>query len=122
MISLHRLHLRRLLVAPRVAVAASTPAGAEVRVDGLVCGVCALRTAAALRSVRGVQDACVDLDAGRATLSLAPGAVVDPVAMQRALERVVIAMPLRRRIERLVATLRTRRWRPRSLLMEGPRA
>ena len=96
-------------------------ATADLRVDGLVCGVCAARTAAALRSVAGVQDACVDLDAGRATLMLAPGARVDVAAMQRAVERVVIGLPLRRRIERLAAALRTLRGPSPAGLMKGPR-
>ena len=96
-------------------------ATADLRVDGLVCGVCAARTAAALRSVAGVQDAGLDLDAGRATLMLAPGARVDVAAMQRAVERVVIGLPLRRRIERLAAALRTLRGPSPAGLMKGPR-
>jgi len=82
-------------------------------VHGLVCGVCALRTRAALESVAGVREACVDLDAGTATLALASGAALDASAvramqrdMQRALDRVVVAMPVRRAIQRTADALR----------------
>lgn len=95
-----RLHLHRLLVAPRVQITRATPDAADVTVHGLVCGVCALRTRAALLSVPGVREACVDLRAGTATLRLAPGAAPDERALQRALEGVVIAMPVRRAMER----------------------
>ena len=77
---------------------------------GLVCGVCAARTHAALRAIPGVLEIRVDLDAGCATLALAPGAELDASAMQRSLERVVIGMPVRRVLqrwnERLVMVLR----------------
>jgi len=105
-----RVHFRRLLAAPRVEVVSAGPGAAQVVVHGLVCDVCAARTRAALTSVPGVEDACVDLDAACASVTLAPGATVDAAAMQRsmqgALERVVVGMTLRRGIERLVSRLR----------------
>ncbi len=108
-----RLHPRRLLSAPRVEVTSVAAGAAQVTVHGLVCGVCALRTRAALESVAGVREACVDLDAGTATLALASGATLDASSvramqrdMQRALDRVVVAMPVRRAIQRTADALR----------------
>lgn len=102
------LHPKRLLRAPRVSVveplgdasAASGPPEVALRVDGLVCSVCAARTASALRRVPGVEDARVDLAAGQAHVRLAPGVVPDEAAMQRAVERVVVGMGARRWLER----------------------
>lgn len=96
-----RLHPLRLLRAPRVEVARIDGDAVEVAVHGLVCGVCAARTEAALLGTPGVETACVDLDAGIARLRMAPTADLDVEAMQTSLERVVIAMPVRRWIERV---------------------
>ncbi len=95
-----RVHPRRLLAAPRVELAEGS-----IRVDGMVCGVCAARTRAALASVTGVEDASVDLDGGVARLRLAPGQSADrdlEAALQRAVERVVVGMGARRWVERAV--------------------
>lgn len=102
------LHPSRLLRAPRVSVVAPldpasvglAPSEVALRVDGLVCSVCAARTASALRRMPGVEDARVDLPAGRAHIRLAPGAVADEAAMQRAMDRVVVGMGARRWLER----------------------
>ncbi|MDP2327632.1 MAG: heavy metal-associated domain-containing protein [Dehalococcoidia bacterium] len=102
------LHPDRLLRAPRVSVVepldrspvAAGPSEVALRVDGLVCSVCAARTASALRRVPGVEDARVDLAAGQAHVRLAPGVVADEVAMQGAVERVVVGMRARRWLER----------------------
>ncbi|PKN80698.1 MAG: hypothetical protein CVU47_08840 [Chloroflexi bacterium HGW-Chloroflexi-9] len=102
------LHPNRLLRAPRVSVvepldpAAAVPGRSEValRVDGLVCSVCAARTASALRRVPGVEEVRVDLAAGQAHVRLAPGVVADAEAMQRAVEQVVVGMSARRWLER----------------------
>lgn len=104
-----RLHPRRLLTAPRVEVTAVAPGSAQVTVHGLVCGVCAMRARTALERVPGVSEACVDLEGGTATLSIAAGADLDgrmQDEMQRALDRVVVAMPVRRAIARIVDALR----------------
>ncbi len=93
-----RLHLSRLLVAPRVEGDATEAGAYQLR--GVVCGVCATRTEAALVSVEGVEAATVDLGTSRATLRLSPGASVDVAALQRAVEGVVVGMSIRRRLER----------------------
>ncbi|MGE3857410.1 MAG: heavy-metal-associated domain-containing protein [Dehalococcoidia bacterium] len=108
-----RPHLTRLLVAPRVEVVDAAPGEVRVAVHGLVCGDCAARTRAALRSVPGVEDACVDLHAASATVALAPGdvdAAALQAGMQRAVERVVIGMALRRGIQRAAEQVRAM-WR-----------
>jgi len=102
------LHPDRLLRTPRVSVveplddvsAAPGPSEVTLRVDGLVCSVCAARAASALRRVPGVEEARVDLAAGQAHVRLAPGAVADEAGMQRAVERVVVGMRARRWLER----------------------
>ncbi|MGE3960697.1 MAG: heavy-metal-associated domain-containing protein [Dehalococcoidia bacterium] len=91
-----RLHLVRLLDAPRVEGA---PGSGSVQLRGVVCGVCAARTEDALRSVPGVEAATVDLEGSRAVLRLSPGVQVAPADLQRALEGVVVGMSVRRRIE-----------------------
>jgi len=100
-----RLHPRRLLVAPRVDVLE----GGALRVDGMVCAVCAARTRAALASVSGVESADVDLEAGTARLRLAPGASVDradlEAMLQRALDGVVVGLGMRCRLERITRAL-----------------
>jgi len=97
-----RLHLSRLLVAPRVeGIERGLTEGEAYRLRGVVCGVCATRTEAALASVPGVEAATVDLDRSRATLRLSPGAQVDEATLQRALEGVVVGMSMRRHTERL---------------------
>jgi len=116
-------HARRLLVAPRVEALepVETPDGpaasgdarrrqGDVVLRGVVCGVCAVRTRDALTSVPGVESAEVDLDAGRARVTYASGARPRDEdmqrAMQEALQRVVIAMPARVALERVVRAVR----------------
>ena len=96
-----RLHPWRLLHAPRVELARADGEAVGVTVRGLVCGVCAARTETALLATPGVEAACVDLDAGIARLRVARGVRLDVEAAQASLERVVIAMPVRRWIERV---------------------
>ncbi len=103
-----RVHPARLLLAPRVEVTRADADTVDLAVAGLVCGVCASRTQAALRALPGVEEACVDLDAGSARLRLAPGASLEAGALDRALARAVIAMPARRAIERAVRVWRGR--------------
>ncbi len=100
-----RVHPGRLAEAPRVDFRPAedvSGAGARehsVEIRGVVCGVCAARTEAALAAVPGVESATVDLGRGRALVRLLPGARVDATALQRSLEGVVIGMGVRRRIE-----------------------
>lgn len=107
-----RLHPARLIVVPRVEVTSTAGREIELTVHGLVCGVCAVRTEAALRATPAVEAACVDLDAGTARIVVASDAAVASVtaaAMQRSLDRVVVAMPVRRALERIVTAWRLRR-------------
>ena len=104
-----RLHPARLIAAPRVEVISTNEREIGLAVHGLVCGVCAARTEAALLATPGVDAACVDLDAGTARVTMAHGAPVSADAMQRSLERVVVAMPLRRGIERMMTAGGSRR-------------
>ena len=103
------LHPGRLLVAPHIEVIAVAEGRAEAVVHGLVCGLCSSRTRAALLRAPGVEAACVDLDTGTARLELARGAAIDVDAMQRSLDRVVIAVRARRLIARIAAAWRA--WR-----------
>jgi copper chaperone CopZ len=103
-----RLHLSRLLAAPRIegierieGVEGGATGGEGLRLRGVACGVCATRTEAALASVEGVEAATVDLGSSRATLRLSPGASVEIATLQRALEGAVVGMSMRRRTERV---------------------
>src|SRR5690606_37900357 len=83
---------RRLLTAPRVRMLRIEGNRATVAVDGLVCSACAMRTRSALCAVPGVEDATVDLETGRAEVSLREGYEdLDAGTLQRAVDRVVIA-------------------------------
>jgi copper chaperone CopZ len=110
------LHPRRIFAAPRVEAVEAPAVGADGRLHGdvalrgVVCGVCAVRTRAALASVPGVESVEVDLDASRARVTYAAGVPADGAeaqrAMQQALERVVVGMPARVGLERGVHALR----------------
>ncbi|MDA1240629.1 MAG: heavy metal-associated domain-containing protein [Chloroflexi bacterium] len=89
----------RLRHAPSVRSIEGAPGEAVVRIDGMVCSVCATRTAAALEAVEGVEEARVDLASGTARLRLAPGATVQREALDRSLSRVVVGMRARRWLE-----------------------
>lgn len=111
-----RLHPARLLRAPRVEVAATRldadgGATVDLQVRGMVCGVCAMRTRSALLATPGVEAASVDLDAGTARLHLEAGEHVDVDGLQQSLDRVVIALPVRRALERVVRAVRGSRAR-----------
>ena len=90
------MHPSRLATAPALRLVAVTPGRATVRIDGLVCGLCAARTQAALAAVVGVEAAAVDLNAGMAEVRYAPGGSIDEGALRRALDSVVVAGTVRR--------------------------
>jgi copper chaperone CopZ len=92
-------HPLRLATAPAVHVLGSDGATVAIRIDGLVCGACAARTASALRAVRGVEAARVDLDAGRAEVSVT--GEVSEAALEDAVGAVVVAPGARRLVARM---------------------
>jgi copper chaperone CopZ len=100
---------RRLFVCPQVKVGASQGpednARTTLRVEGLLCSLCAARTRVALESLPGVWAAQVDLDAGRATIEHNRALAGTP-ALVKAVESAVVLRPLRR----LLATV-AGRWR-----------
>jgi copper chaperone CopZ len=89
----------RLFVFPRARLEASfgphDSARTTLRVEGLVCSLCAARTQAALQSLPGVWRASVDLDAGSATVEH-DRALVEAPALVRAVDSAVVLRPLRR--------------------------
>ena len=100
-----KLHLRRLLTAPRLRVSSRGEGGSDLAIDGLVCGVCASRTERALRSVPGVTSASVDLACGTARIEHGE-ATPDLAQLAEAIDGVVIARPWRLRIEAWATRLR----------------
>ncbi|MFA7297588.1 MAG: heavy metal-associated domain-containing protein [Dehalococcoidia bacterium] len=114
LLRLLRVHPSRLASAPRLRVLGSAVAdvtsseGAtqHLAVDGLVCAVCAARTAHALRAVPGVRAVRVDLDRGTAEVEV--DTPVSPAALKAALASVVVAPGARRAMERAVTRWRTR--------------
>ena len=103
---LPRIHPSRLLTAPTLRPVARDEGRTTLAVDGLVCGLCAARTRAALAGVEGVRRVDVDLGRGVAVVEH-DGETPRLDAMRGALDRVVVAMPLRRLLER-VARVRRR--------------
>ena len=99
---LHGLHLARVLTAPDARVIERSNGRSVVAIDGLVCAFCAARTRRALSGVRGVGAVEVDLARGLATIEHA-GAAPDNAALQRALDGVVVAPGLRRRLAAFAA-------------------
>ena len=95
----------RLLRAPALRVLASGEGTARLAIDGLVCTLCASRTAAALESVPGVRAVRVDLARGGVDV-VHDGDGVDVRALSEALEAAVLLPRARRMIEALGATLR----------------
>ena len=100
-----KLHLRRLLTAPRLRVSSQGEGGSDLTIDGLVCGVCASRTEQALRSIPGVTSASVDLACGTARIEHGEAAP-DPAQLAAAVDGVVVARPWRLRIEAWATRLR----------------
>lgn len=96
MTGLLTVYFRRLRTAPAVRVLARGRASTRVAVDGLVCGVCAMRTGSALARVPGVHAVRVDLAGGTAEVEHAVGEPPDEEALRRALASVVVARGLRR--------------------------
>lgn len=88
-----RLIPSRLLTAPE-ARAQVREDEANLHIEGLVCTLCAKRTATALRQVEGVGDAVCDLEAGTAAVTL--DRPVDPATLEQAVRDAAIALPLRR--------------------------
>ena len=93
----------RFLRAPEARVVELQSDQATLEIDGLVCGICSSRVASALRSVAGVDDAQCDLESSSARVALNQD--VDADVLVSAVAGSVIAMPLRRAIDRLARSL-----------------
>jgi hypothetical protein len=94
------LHWRRLGRVPAVRVLESNAATTHVVIEGLFCGWCARRTAAAFARVPGVAGGAVDLELGRAMLLHEEQGGASEAALDATLETVVVARPLRRLLAR----------------------
>lgn len=101
-----RLLPHRLLERPRVRVIAREGGVTRLRIDGLVCdGVCARRSASALRRVEGVHDVRVDFATGTAEVI---GAPLAEAAYDAAVQRVVALRWARRWIAAMTRPARRR--------------
>ncbi|HXG41647.1 MAG TPA: heavy metal-associated domain-containing protein [Dehalococcoidia bacterium] len=86
-----RVYWRRLLYRPRAVVTAREGEAVTLRIEGLVCDLCAARARRGLLSLPGVERATVDLEAGTARVWCAPstpdgaleGAVASTVILPR---------------------------------------
>ena len=94
------IHPSRLRTAPAVRAIERGESRTTFAVDGLVCGLCATRTRTALTGVEGVRDVRVDLERGVAVVEH-EGDLPRLATLQGALDRTVIALPVRRLIDRL---------------------
>jgi len=101
----------RLFVFPRARIENTDgPDGSArttLRVEGLLCSLCAARVQAALESVPGVRHAQVDLNSGTATVDHERAKAPPPV-LAWAVDSAVLLRPLRR----LLATMGGLRRRP----------
>ncbi|MYE31388.1 MAG: cation transporter [Chloroflexi bacterium] len=95
-----QIHPSRLRTAPGLRTIERGEGYTTFAVDGLVCGMCAARTRSALSDIESVRDVEVDLERGVAVVRH-EGDPPRVAAMQRAVDRVVIALPLRRLLDRL---------------------
>jgi copper chaperone CopZ len=95
----------RLLRAPALRVPAGGEGTARLAVDGLVCTLCAARTAAALASVPGVRAVRVDLARGGVDV-VHDGDGLDVRALAEALEAAVLLPRARRMLQAFGAALR----------------
>ena len=105
------IHPSRLWTAPEIRtierILDGSPGCTTFAIDGLVCGLCADRTRDALTGVGGVHGVQVDLERGVAVVEHegdAPGLA----ALQGALDRAVVARPLRKLLDRLAHPRRPR--------------
>jgi copper chaperone CopZ len=96
MAGLFTVHLRRLRTMPALRELAHGDGSTRYAVDGLVCGVCAMRTHSALADVPGVRAVHVDLERGIAEVEHAPGERPDAATLERALASIVVARGVRR--------------------------
>ena len=96
------LHVRpsRLRTAPTLRAVERGDGSTTFAVDGLVCGLCATRTRSALSDIEGVRNVEVDLERGVAVVEH-EGDPPPLAAMQQAVDRVVIALPVRKLLDRL---------------------
>jgi copper chaperone CopZ len=93
-----RIHLHRLLTSPKVRVQSVESDVTHLTIEGLACDtVCAARTRGALERIDGVREVTVEFETGSAT---GVGAAQDPRMYERAVQAVVVGMPLRRALER----------------------
>ncbi|MXZ46297.1 MAG: heavy-metal-associated domain-containing protein [Chloroflexi bacterium] len=93
-------HPSRLRTAPALRAIESDDGSTTFAVDGLVCGMCAARTRSALSGTEGVRGVEVDLERGVAVVRH-EGDPPRLATMQRAVDRMVIALPVRRLLDRL---------------------
>jgi copper chaperone CopZ len=89
----------RLFVFPRARLEASrgsdSSASTTLRVEALLCSLCAARTQAALESLPGVRKASVDLGTGSAVVEH-DRALAGPRTLVRAVDSAVVLRPVRR--------------------------
>ena len=89
----------RLLTEPRAEVVAivtrKSAASATLRIEGLVCSLCATSVEGRLRKVAGVRTARVDLERGEAAVAFDP-VRTRPAQLIIAVERAVVLRPARR--------------------------
>jgi copper chaperone CopZ len=92
-----RVHWRRLFYRPRAVVTAREGEVATLRIEGLVCDLCAARARRGLLSLPGVRGATVDLESGTALVRSA--APLPEGALERAVESTVLFPRLRRLLD-----------------------
>ncbi len=93
-----RVHWRRLFHMPRTRLLGSDGETVQLRIEGLVCDICALRARQGLLSLPGVREAEVDLESGTATVRAQ--APLSAQILEEAVGRTVLFPRLRRLLDR----------------------
>ena len=99
-----RIHLHRAFVEPAVSIERIDNSGVEstaiLRVDGLLCSLCAANVNGRLAAVEGVQSVNVDLEEGVAAVTY-DGERVETNQLMAAVEAAIILKPVRRLLAQL---------------------
>ena len=91
----------RVLTEPAAGVVSTSGSATTLRVEGLICSLCAINVERRLGTVPGVTDASVDLRTGEATVHHAPD--TQPQALTAAVESAVMFPSIRKLIASLAA-------------------
>ena len=92
------LKLKRILRTPDARVTQFKDSTAELEIEGLFCGVCAMRVTNELNKLDGVESASCDLESATASVQLSGS--VSEAELRQAVIDAAAGMPIRRAADR----------------------